>query len=82
MTHSVTLPYYHSEKMEDIYIEPDPGQQTQMEINDYGDAIYSAYKYGNPVYIGQIRVTVLEYEELGPLNFTDGHRAKVCVERV
>lgn len=68
--------------MDDIYFEPDLGQQAELEIEDYGDSIYSAYKYGNPVYIGQMRVTVLEYEELGPLNFTEGHQAKICVERV
>lgn len=68
--------------MEDLYIEPDPGQQATMEIDDYGDTVYSAYKYGTPVYIGQIKVKVLDYEFLQPLNYTEGHRARVSIERL
>ena len=66
--------------MEDTYVEPDPGQQIKLEINDYQDAVLSAYEHGCPAYIGQMRVKVLNYEILGVLVHQKGHRALVCIE--
>ena len=68
--------------MEESYIEPDPGQQIKLKINDYEDAVYTAYRHGYQTYIGQIRVKVIDYELLGVLVHQYGHRARVLVEGV
>lgn len=67
--------------MDDIYVEPDPGQKATIEIDDYNDFVYSSFKYGVPVMVGDIKVKVLEYVQLSSLKYTSGHRAKVTVER-
>ena len=69
-------------KMEESYIEPDPGQRIKIEINDYEDAVYAAYRHGYQAYIGQMRVKVLDYEILGALVHQHGHRARVWIEGI
>lgn len=74
--------FYTAVKMEESYIEPDPGQRIKLEINDYEDAVYTAYRHGYQAYIGQMRVKVIDYEILGVLVHQHRHRARVCVEGV
>lgn len=68
--------------MQNSYIEPDPGQQIKLEINDYDDAVFAAFKYGYLTFIGDMQVKVLDYEVIGVLVHQNGHKALVWVEGV
>lgn len=54
-------------KMEDIYIEPDPGQVIKLEIEDYDDKAYMAFKYGIEFFIQGVKVEVIDYKALESL---------------
>lgn len=68
--------------MNELTFEPDPGQQATFEVDDLNDAIYNAFKRGQSVYIGEIKVKVLSYDFLKPLGYNPGYRALITCERV
>lgn len=77
----VSLIAYHP-IMEDIYIEPDPGQVTKLEIEDYDDKAYMAFKYGFEIFIQGVKVQIIDYKALESLQYRSGHLAEVLVKRL
>lgn len=68
--------------MNELTFEPDPGQQATFEVNDLDENIYNAFKRGQLVFIGAIKVKVLSYDFLKPLGYNPGYRALITCERV
>lgn len=68
--------------MDDIYIEPDLGEDTYMVIDDRDESLAAAYKTGVPTYVKDIKVRVLEYIRLEPLLYRRGVRARIRIRRV
>lgn len=69
--------------MDEIYIEPDAGQTATLELDDPGDFYWMAFKWKEPVFIGDSRVVIiLKYEQLETLGHVVGHRARLVVRGV
>lgn len=68
--------------MDEIYIEPDSGQTTTIEVDDPGDFYWMAFQWKEPVFIGDSRVVILEYMKLETLGYVSGHRARLVVRGV
>ncbi len=66
--------------MDELYIEPDPGQTATIEVDDPGDFYWMAHKWKEPVFIGDSRVVILEYSQLETLGYVSGHRARLVVK--
>ena len=60
---------------EEIYIEPDAGQQAILEVDNPENFFYLSHKQQDPVFIGNSRAIILKCQQLENLEYVAGHRA-------